>query len=389
MQLTRQEKIRLSLKSFGKKNFICKLISLPARGFFAAVWGIGKFFGKNVKKLGVAFMVLLLIPAFSSIFAFGNKEGDGEDWVIDFDINDSPVSVADNIAQQPSDDEIKSENHDEQGSDVSEQPFDEEDVEIEVSESGDISKEDMYLSDGLDTEDPDSENSLTEESYADEIIKEYLENVDETEEDLLQRDYTQDYDDYEFDPEDWRLRLINKSHFIPDDYEFPLGSIGGYNSCDKRVIPDLVAMLAAAKEDGVNLSIASPYRMHTTQIMLYDNKITKFMNTGMTYLEAYKLAGQAVTIPGASEHEAGLCFDILSDDYHALNDGFSNTRGGQWLEANAHYYGFILRYPKDKEYITTIEFEPWHFRYVGVEAASVMYKENLTLEEFWEEYLEE
>ncbi len=384
MQLTRQEKIRLSLKSFGKKNFICKLISLPASGFFAAVWGIGKFFGKNVKKFGVAFMVLLLIPAFSSIIAFGNMEGDGEDWAIDFDINDSPVSVADNIAQQPSEYEIQDDQHIDQSIDESEQLYDEGDVDIEVSESGDFSKEDMYFA-----EDPSNDEGSAEESFADDIIKEYLENVDETEEDLLQRDYTQDYDDYEFDPEDWRLRLINKSHFIPDDYEFPLGSIGGYNSCDKRVIPDLVAMLAAAREDGVNLSIASPYRMHTTQIMLYDNKITKFMNTGMTYLEAYKLAGQAVTIPGASEHEAGLCFDILSDDYHALNDGFANTRGGQWLEANAHYYGFILRYPKDKEYITTIEFEPWHFRYVGVEAASVMYKENLTLEEFWEVYLEE
>ncbi len=384
MQLTRQEKIRLSLKSFGKKNFICKLISLPARGFFAVVWSIGRFFSRNVKKLGVAFMVLLLIPAFSSIFAFGNKEGEGEEWVIDFDINDSPVSVADNIAQQPTDDDKTEEHRIEQSEDESEQHYEEGDVEIEVSESGDFSKEDIFFAEESDTEEP-----VAEESFADEIIKEYLENVDETEEDLLERDYTQNYDDYEFDPEDWRLRLINKSHFIPDDYEFPLGSLGGYNSCDKRVIPDLVAMLAAAREDGVNLSIASPYRMHATQIMLYDNKITKFMNTGMTYLEAYKLAGQAVTIPGASEHEAGLCFDIISDDYHALNDGFSNTRGGQWLEANAHYYGFILRYPKDKEYITTIEFEPWHFRYVGVEAASVMYKENLTLEEFWEKYLEE
>ncbi|MCR5733316.1 MAG: D-alanyl-D-alanine carboxypeptidase family protein [Lachnospiraceae bacterium] len=332
----------------------------------------------------MAFMVLLLIPAFSSIFAFGNKEGEGEEWVIDFDINDSPVSVADNITQQPSDDDKTEEHRIEQSEDESEQHYEEGDVEIEVSESGDFSKEDMFFAEESDTEEP-----VAEESFADEIIKEYLENVDETEEDLLERDYTQNYDDYEFDPEDWRLRLINKSHFIPDDYEFPLGSLGGYNSCDKRVIPDLVAMLAAAREDGVNLSIASPYRMHATQIMLYDNKITKFMNTGMTYLEAYKLAGQAVTIPGASEHEAGLCFDIISDDYHALNEGFSNTRGGQWLEANAHYYGFILRYPKDKEYITTIEFEPWHFRYVGVEAASVMYKENLTLEEFWEKYLEE
>ncbi len=371
MQLTRQEKIRLSIKSFGKKNFICKVLSLPARGFFEIVWGIAKLFKNNAKKMGVAFMVLLLFPAFSSIFVFGNI-GDGEeDWTIDFDINDSPVIVADNISNKPEEVEKPAEPDQEIAEDIQEdEVIKEDEFIIEVSESGEVTDAGMYL--------------------AEDIIKEYLEsNEDETEEDLLERDYTQTYEDYEFDPEDWRLRLINKSHFIPDDYEFPLGSLGGYNSCDKRVIPDLVAMLAAAREDGVNLSIASPYRMHETQIMLYDNKITKFMNTGMTYLEAYKLAGQAVTIPGASEHEAGLCFDIVSDDYHALNDGFSNTRGGQWLEANAHYYGFILRYPKDKEYITTIEFEPWHFRYVGVEAASVMYKENLTLEEFWEKYLEE
>lgn len=196
------------------------------------------------------------------------------------------------------------------------------------------------------------------------------------------------YDDYEFDPGDWRLILINKSHSIPEGYKVPLGNIYGSWLCDERVIPDLLSMLKAARDDGASIYVASPYRTPELQVVLYNNKITKFMNTGMTYLEAYKLAGQAVTIPGTSEHEAGLCFDILSNDYKSLSEGFGLTKSGKWLAENAHYYGFILRYPADKEYITTIEYEPWHFRYVGVEAATVMYNEGLTLEEFWEKYLE-
>jgi len=197
-----------------------------------------------------------------------------------------------------------------------------------------------------------------------------------------------DYEGYDFDKDDWRLILINKSHSIPDDYEVPLGTVYGSWQCDKRAIPDLLLMLKDARAAGTGVYIASPYRTSSMQVMLYNNKITKFMNTGMSYLEAYKLAGQAVTIPGTSEHEVGLCFDFLSNDYKALNEGFEDTKAGKWLKENAHKYGFILRYPKDKEYITTIEYEPWHFRYVGVEAASVMYNEGITLEEFWEIYID-
>lgn len=196
------------------------------------------------------------------------------------------------------------------------------------------------------------------------------------------------YDGYAFEPEDWRLILINKTHSIPDDYTVELGTVYGSWTCDKRVIEDLLLLIRDARNAGTGLYIASPYRTSSLQVSLYNNKITKFMNTGMSYLEAYKLAGQAVTIPGTSEHEAGLCFDFLCDSYKSLSEGFEDTRAGQWLAANAHKYGFILRYPKEKEYITTIEYEPWHFRYVGVEAATVMYEEGITLEEFWEIYLD-
>lgn len=201
-------------------------------------------------------------------------------------------------------------------------------------------------------------------------------------------DPNQAYDQYQFDKDDWRLLLINKTHSIPEDYTVELGTIYGSWTCDKRVIEDLLLMLRDARSAGTGLYIASPYRTSSLQVSLYNNKITKFMNTGMSYLEAYKLAGQAVTIPGTSEHEAGLCFDFLCDSYKSLSEGFEDTKAGQWLAENAYKYGFILRYPKEKEYITTIEYEPWHFRYVGVEAATVMYNEGITLEEFWEIYLD-
>ena len=110
------------------------------------------------------------------------------------------------------------------------------------------------------------------------------------------------------------------------------------------------------------------------------------MNAGMSYMDAYKEASIAVTSPNASEHRLGLAFDFYSSSYRNLNEGFADTETGKWLKEHSYEYGFVLRYPKGKEYITGIEFEPWHFRYVGVDAATYMTTHELTLEEFWEEY---
>ena len=364
MYLTKQEKFRQKLKNFARKNFICKIIVSPLRGITELVFLIHNSFGRNAKKIGVAFISILLFPVFSS-FSFGTDSSENaEGWTIDFEMLDDSVF----LAEKSEEDALLLADKAEEETTEQEQI-----LEMSVSESGDISKEDLY--------------------QADEIINEYIVEVEDDEETPAAPKITEgdnkDYKDYKFDSSDWRLILINKSHFIPDDNEVPLGTIYGVHQCDKRIIPDLVEMLKAAKADGVNLSIRSPYRTSALQVLLYNNKITKFMNAGMSYLEAYKLAGQAVTIPGASEHEAGLSLDIVSDTYTSLTEGFGETAAGKWLAENAHYYGFILRYPADKEYITTIEYEPWHFRYVGVEAATVMYNEDLTLEEFWEIYLEQ
>lgn len=185
-----------------------------------------------------------------------------------------------------------------------------------------------------------------------------------------------------FEKDDWKLLLINKQHPVPDDYEFTLGTIKSSMMCDERIVDELLNMLQAAKDDQVNLIICSPYRDYNRQEVLFERKVKAYMQKGYSYIEAYSFASQTVTVPGASEHQIGLAFDIISDKYSSLNAGFGETDAGKWLAEHCCEFGFILRYPLGKEYITSIEYEPWHFRYVGVEAATIIMKTGITLEEF-------
>ena len=190
-----------------------------------------------------------------------------------------------------------------------------------------------------------------------------------------------------FDSSDWRLTLINKQHPIPDEYDFKLGTFTSGMRCDERVIEDLLLMMQAAKRDGLNLVVRSPYRTSDHQEDNFNGRIKSYMKQGLSYMEAYKVTSRVITVPVCSEHEVGLALDITSDSYIPLLQGFADTKEGEWLEEHSHEYGFILRYPSGKEYITGIEYEPWHFRYVGREAAAVMKTEDLCLEEFWDKYL--
>ena len=191
-------------------------------------------------------------------------------------------------------------------------------------------------------------------------------------------------DNGNFSKNDWNLLLVNKQHPVPEDYTFELGTIAGSMKCDARILPELFAMLQAAKDDGVYLAVCSPYRDISRQEILFNRKIKRHMGNGYSYLEAYKKASQIVTVPGASEHQIGLALDIISNDYTTLDEGFENTDAGKWLKEHSKEYGFILRYPKGKEYITGIDYEPWHFRYVGKEAATIIMDYGITLEEFVE-----
>ena len=190
-----------------------------------------------------------------------------------------------------------------------------------------------------------------------------------------------------FSAEDWNLVLINKQHPIPEDYAFELETIKDDMKCDKRILEDLLRMLSEAKEQGIHLAIRSPYRDMNRQVYLFNRKVNRYMAQGMSYMDAYKTAAQSVTVPGASEHQIGLALDITSDTYYTLDEAFGETKEGKWLAEHSHEYGFILRYPKGKEYITSITYEPWHFRYVGVDAATVIWQNDMTLEEFWDEYV--
>ena len=187
-----------------------------------------------------------------------------------------------------------------------------------------------------------------------------------------------------FDKDAWNLILVNKTHPVPADYDVPLATFSDTMNCDERVLEPLTELLKGAKKDGISLIICSPYRDYQLQQRLFDRKVTAYMNRGYSYMDAYKMTCSNVTVPGASEHQIGMAFDFVTADHRTLDYEFEDTTAGKWLKAHSKEYGFILRYPRNKTDITGIIYEPWHFRYVGVEAATYIMDNDLTLEEFIE-----
>ena len=185
--------------------------------------------------------------------------------------------------------------------------------------------------------------------------------------------------------EEWKLLLVNKQNPIPDDYDAKLVNINGSARIREELALPLAEMFDAAAKEGVTLTVCSAYRSHEHQQELFDRKIKGYTGQGLSYLDAFRIGSYSVIIPGTSEHELGMALDIITPGYTQLNEGFADTRAGEWLAENAYKYGFILRYPEGKEYITGIIFEPWHFRYVGKEAAEDIFKSGLTLEEYLRE----
>ena len=187
------------------------------------------------------------------------------------------------------------------------------------------------------------------------------------------------------DPDDWRLILVNKQNPIPDDYEAVMVPFRGGVTIREEIKGPLDEMFDAAAKEGITLQACSGYRSHEHQQALFDRKIRTYTGQGLSYLDAFRIGSYSVIIPGTSEHELGMALDIVTPGYTSLNEGFANTGAGRWLKNNAFKYGFILRYPKGKEYITGIIFEPWHYRYVGKEAAVDIRNSDMTLEEYLEE----
>lgn len=142
-------------------------------------------------------------------------------------------------------------------------------------------------------------------------------------------------------------------------------------------------MLSAAREAGFTITVTSAYRSREYQKQLFDAAVESYLARGMTRKEALQLTKRYYALPGESEHESGLAADIHHLSCATL--AFADTAEYRWLSENAHKYGYILRYPEGKESVTGIAFEPWHFRYVGREAAKEIYRSGLCLEEFLKE----
>ena len=186
------------------------------------------------------------------------------------------------------------------------------------------------------------------------------------------------------DPELWSLLLANTQNPLPDGYEPPqLTTIDAAGrQVDSRIADALQQMIAAAQEDGAHLVVTSAYRSYERQEELFVSMIREYLAMGYSNAEAYAATKRLRNVPGTSEHQTGLTVDIISQSYWQLDEGYAETYEARWLKEHAAEYGFILRYPKDKTAITGTSFEPWHYRYVGVEDAQKIMAQGLCLEEY-------
>ena len=151
---------------------------------------------------------------------------------------------------------------------------------------------------------------------------------------------------------------------------------------EEKMFSPLNDMYSQMKKDNIsNVFITSSYRSYDYQTILFKDKIQEYINIGHNETEAKNLAQTIVAVPGTSEHQTGLAIDLSVDG--SLEENFENSDVFKWLSKNAHKYGFILRYPKNKTELTKIIYEPWHYRYVGTELATYLYENEICLEEYY------
>lgn len=181
---------------------------------------------------------------------------------------------------------------------------------------------------------------------------------------------------------DWELILINKNNKIPDYYGMNLINIENEHLVDERIAEALQNMLKDARKQKLSPLICSSYRTHQKQEELYTAKTNSYIWQGYGKAQAEDLASYWVAIPGTGEHQTGLAVDIVSKKYQILDEKQEQTKEQQWLIENSYRYGFILRYPTEKREITMINYEPWHYRYVGVKNATFMKEKGFCLEEY-------
>ena len=177
------------------------------------------------------------------------------------------------------------------------------------------------------------------------------------------------------DMSDGYLIICNKYHKLKNNYVPDLVSLAGYGGgqMERTAAKHFKEMSDAAKKEGIKVYNISGYRSYSTQKALYNSYVNR---------DGKKKADTYSARAGTSEHQTGLATDINS-----ISTSFETTNTYKWLAKNAYKYGFILRYPKGKEYITGYMYEPWHYRYVGKDVAKIIYNKNITYEEYYATYI--
>ena len=181
----------------------------------------------------------------------------------------------------------------------------------------------------------------------------------------------------------WNLRLVNGWNVLSADYPYEEHLTNQFGSAlryDSRAADALQQMMNAGAAYG--LRPVSLFRAYDHQVSLFNREVNEWKSLGYNQADAEAKASTEVARPGTSEHHLGLAADILSSGIYSLEESFEDTDAFAWLYAHCAEYGFILRYPKDKEHITGVIYEPWHYRYVGVEAATEIMSRGLCLEEY-------
>ena len=181
---------------------------------------------------------------------------------------------------------------------------------------------------------------------------------------------------------DWQLLLVNDWNPLPAGYDdgVTFTTVSGGKQVDSRIIDAVNRMLEDAS--AYDLAVVSAYRPESEQNTLYWRKVQQYTDKGYSDLEAQKVGGTIVKRPGFSEHNCGLAMDVGGSGDYTLEQTFANTPAYTWLIEHCADYGFILRFPEGKEDITGVIYEPWHYRYVGVEAAKYIMDNGLCLEEY-------
>ena len=189
--------------------------------------------------------------------------------------------------------------------------------------------------------------------------------------------FTENNQTNDFQDKNWSLILVNRDHPLPDNYTIDTVTLSNGQIVDERIYPYLQKMFDDMRSEGIYPEVVSGWRTYEKQQQLMDEKIQEYAAEGYSYEEAVAKAEKWVAIPGTSEHQLGLAVDINADGINSYGDEVYG-----WLLENAWKYGFVKRYPEDKTEITGIINEPWHYRYVGYDAAKEMTEKNLCLEEY-------